>query len=226
MFDHHHETDGVAESSATAHSGTQTPSDQSEQAIEGGLIQGLRVGETAARKRVIHLYGARVMRTARRYLRQEADIADCFQSTFLQVFDKIGSFEQRSSLWAWIRRIAINECLMQLRRTQRHPQESIDELLPAFDETGRRVEPTSRVTGLENALQGEDIRHQVREAINQLPDQYRTVVLLRDIDGYSTEETALVLGIRRNAVKTRLHRARSALKALLEPLVASLGAPR
>lgn len=185
--------------------------------VEKGLIRRLCAGEAAAREQIIHLYGSRVIATARRYLREEADISDCFQDTFLRVFEKIGSFEQRSSLWSWIRRITINECLMQLRRTQRHPHDSIDDLLPVFDESGARVEPTTRAKGLEDALHGEGIRDMVRAAIDRLPETYRTVVLLRDMDGYTTEETALVLGIQNNAVKTRLHRARSALKTLLDP---------
>ena len=167
-------------------------------------------------------YGAQVTRLARRYLRNEADVAECAQDTFLKVFQNIASFERRSSLWTWIRRIAINECLMRLRQIKRRAEEDIEELLPIFDESGRRVNSSGEAGSIVQTLHSEDIKRTVRGAIDQLPDQYRTVLLLRDIDGYNTIETAAILGIKENAVKVRLHRARSALKQLLAPLLADM----
>ena len=73
--------------------------------------------------------------------------------------------------------------------------------------------------GIGELLEAEELRCAVRDAIGRLPDNYRLVLLLRDIDGYSTRESASILGIQINAVKTRLHRARSALKFMLEPLL-------
>ncbi len=167
-------------------------------------------------------YGAQVTRLARRYLRNEADVAECAQDTFLKVFQNIARFERRSSLWTWIRRIAINECLMRLRQIKRRAEEDIEELLPIFDESGRRVNSSGEAGSIVQTLHSEDIKRTVRGAIDQLPDQYRTVLLLRDIDGYNTIETAAILGIKENAVKVRLHRARSALKQLLAPLLADM----
>lgn len=179
-------------------------------------------GDDGSFETVMVLYGAQATRLARRYLRNEADVAECVQDTFLKVFQKIASFERRSSLWTWIRRITINECLMRLRQIKRRAEEDIEELLPIFNESGRRVDPSGETRGVVQTLHSEDIKRTVHEAIDQLPGQYRTVLLLRDIDDYNTNETATILGIKENAVKVRLHRARSALKQLLAPLLADM----
>ncbi len=184
------------------------------------LLKGLRSGDSASFELLVRTHSPRILAVARRYLGTEADAADCMQDTFLQVCRNIDSYEQRSSLWYWIRGIAINRCLMILRQRRRRPEESIEHLLPVFDDDGNRVEVTgSRSDGLDVPAHGVDVRRFVRQAINSLPDSYRTVLLLRDIDGYTTRETADILDIQINAVKTRLHRARSALKKLLEPVM-------
>ncbi len=187
---------------------------------ETELLKGLRSGDSASFESLVRTYSPRVLAVARRYLRNEADAADCVQDTFLQVFRNIDSYEQRSSLWYWFRGITINQCLMILRQRRRRPEESIEHLLPVFDDDGNRVEVTgSRSDGLDAPAHSVDVRRFVRQTISSLPDSYRTVLLLRDIDGYTTRETADILDIQINAVKTRLHRARSALKKLLEPVM-------
>lgn len=192
---------------------------------ERELVRGMLAGDDGSFETVMVLHGAQVTRLARRYLRNEADVAECVQDTFLKVFQKIASFERRSSLWTWIRRIAINECLMRLRQIKRRAEEDIEELLPVFDEVGSRVESSGEARGIVQTLHSEDIKRIVHEAIDQLPDQYRTILLLRDIDDYNTREAAAVLGIEENAVKVRLHRARSALKQLLAPLLTDMKLP-
>ena len=103
---------------------------------------------------------------------------------------------------------------MRLRSARRHPESSIEELLPTFDESGHRV--------LGDECWRSETREQVREAIGRLPEKYRAVILLRDIEGLSTEEAAPLLGTTPTAVKIRLHRARQALRGLL---LYSLSAP-
>ena len=160
-----------------------------------------------------------MLAVAKRYLRSEADAADCFQDTFVAAFDSISRFEQRSSLSTWLRGITVNQCLMRVRTNSRRREESIDHLLPEFDESGRRItelEP-ARPSDFGDLIDESQTKIIVRSKIDELPDDYRTTLLLRDIDGYATQETADILGIQVNAVKTRLHRARSALKTLLAP---------
>lgn len=203
------------EHSASASNGL-APRDAEEQ-----LVESLRLGEDFAYETLVRSYGPLVMSVAGRYLKSEAEAADCFQDTFVAVFRGIDNFEHRSSLRHWVRGIAIKQCLMRLRKSRRRREESIDYLLPVFDENGSRVDtagPHERFQIVE-ALDGERMRRVVRENIGRLPDDYRLVVLLRDIDGYSTRETASILGISANAAKVRLHRARSALKQLLQPIM-------
>ena len=188
---------------------------------EEKLLKRLRNREDSAYEILVRSYGPQVMAIANRYLRSEADAADCFQDTFVAVFQSIDSFQQRSSFRQWVRGVAVNQCLMKLRKRQRRREESIEHMLPMFDERGRRVEVASprEKARIGESIDIEQLRRIVRESIDRLPDDYRLVLLLRDIDGYSTSEVASKLGIKVNAVKTRLHRARSALKFLLEPVL-------
>lgn len=149
-------------------------------------------------------------------MRNEEDARDAVQEAFIAAFRAIGRFEGGSTLSTWLHRIAINCCLMKLRSGRRRPETSIEELLPTFDETGHRVlGDESWPESVEAALQRRQTREQVRDAIGRLPEKYRTVILLRDIEELSTEETARALGATPTAVKIRLHRARQALRALI-----------
>ena len=188
---------------------------------ESSLIERLREGDDRAYESLIRTHGPMVLSVARRYLRSEADAADCFQETFLAIFQNIESFERRSSLRQWVRGVAIKQCLMRIRRGQRLRESSIDHMLPVFDERGKRVEAAgpADTMAIGEALDERQRRELVREQINRLPQDYRLVLFLRDIDGYTTREAATILGININAAKTRLHRARSALKVLLEPIM-------
>ena len=185
------------------------------------LLECLRAGDESCYEILVRKHGPQVLATAKRYMRSEADAADCFQDTFLAVFESINNFEQRSSLSTWIRSITINQCLMRIRQQRRRQEQSIEHMLPIFDEHGDRIDVASprQTTAIGKSIDTEQMRGIVRQNINKLPDNYRLVLLLRDIDGYTTKETAATLGIKINAVKTRLHRARSALKYLLEPVL-------
>ena len=188
---------------------------------EAELLECLRSGEDSCYEILVRKLGPQVLATAKRYLRSDADAADCFQDTFLAVFESINNFEQRSSLSTWIRGITIRQCLMRIRKQARRQEQSIEHMLPIFDEHGDRIEAASprHTTAIGKSIDTERMRSIVRQNINTLPDDYRLVLLLRDIDGHTTKETAAILGIKINAVKTRLHRARSALKYLLEPVL-------
>ncbi len=186
------------------------------------LLECLRAGEERCFETLVRQLGPQVLATAKRYLRSDAEAADCFQDTFLAVFEGVNKFEQRSSLRTWVRGITINQCLMRIRKQGRRQEESIDHLLPAFDENGDRIEAAAlnQSSAISESIDTTRVKTIVREKINELPDDYRLVLLLRDIDGYTTKETAAILRIKINAVKTRLHRARSALKSLLTPVLA------
>jgi RNA polymerase sigma-70 factor (ECF subfamily) len=121
-------------------------------------------------------------------------------------------------LSTWLHRIVVNAALMQLRRRRRKPERSIDELLPSFDAEGGWAEEDcgrQNVT-TEEILEGRDTRALVRRSIAKLPESYRVVLMLRDIEELDTAEAAKRLGLSLNIVKVRLHRARQALRTLIE----------
>jgi len=184
---------------------------------EAKLLEALQRGENEAFEQLVRENTGRMLSVARRYLRNEEDARDAVQEAFTSAFRAIGSFEGGSRLSTWLHRIVVNACLMRLRTRRRKPEESIEDLLPDFLEDGHMADPTPgwRAPADELLESGEN-RLVVREAIARLPETFRTVLLLRDIEGFDTATAARELGISPGAVKTRLHRARLALRGQLE----------
>jgi RNA polymerase sigma-70 factor, ECF subfamily len=159
-----------------------------------------------------------LLRVARRFMRSEEDARDAVQDAFVSAFRGIDKFESNAKLSTWLHRIVVNACLMRLRSQKRRPEEDIEEYLPRFHEDGHRIESSEPWSESADAiLQRAEIRDVVRSAIDQLPDTHREVLLLRDIEELSTDEAAEILHVTPNAVKVRLHRARQALRTLLDP---------
>jgi RNA polymerase sigma-70 factor (ECF subfamily) len=157
---------------------------------------------------------------AERILGDRGLAEDTVQEAFMDAFRGLKNFEGRSSLKTWLRRITINAAISKLRQLKRLAEQPIDEYLPEFDRYDCRVEmPWTYLATLEEVLENDDLRAQVIECIDTLPDSYRIVLQLRDIEGYDTNEVAELLAITDSNVKVRLHRARAALKKLLEPIL-------
>lgn len=183
---------------------------------DGELLPGLRAGHDWAFERLVRSTSPHLLAVARRYTRSEEDARDALQTAYLNAFRALPGFEGKSRLSTWLHRIVVNAALMKLRSQQRKPETSIDELLPSFQQDGHHVEQFADWgPSAEQLLEQKRTRETVRRCIERLPDDYRTVLLLRDIEDLSTEETSRVLGVTRGAVKTRLHRARQALSTLL-----------
>ena len=194
----------------------EAPDPSSAFAAEAELLERLRTGDEEACERLVREQTGKLLAVARRYLRSEEDARDAVQEAFVAAFRSIGRFHGGSSLSTWLHRIAINACLMKLRSGRRRPENSIEDLLPRFDETGHRVaEPEEWRDSVEESIDRNRTRHFVREAIDRLPERYRTILMLRDIEELSTAEAAGTLGLSENAVKIRLHRARQALRTIL-----------
>ncbi len=183
---------------------------------EAILVEQLRAGSDEAFESLVREHGGVMLATARRVLGQDADAQDAVQDAFVQAFRKIDTFHGESKLRTWLHRITVNASLMKLRSSRSRPAVSIDELLPQFLEDGHRTVGEKRWSdpGLVAAERSET-RAIVREMIDCLPDDYREVVLLRDVEQLDTKETADFLGVGLAVVKTRLHRARQALRTLL-----------
>ena len=182
------------------------------------LVGRLRQGDETAYEELVKRHGGRMLSVARRILRNEEDARDAVQQAFLSAFRAVGRFNGNSRLTTWLHRIVVNTALMTMRSRSRRPEESIEDLLPRFLEDGHHeAQMSDWGSAIDLSLIQQDTRKRVRAAIDQLPESYRTVLLLRDIEELDTEETARALGLTINAVKIRLHRARQALAKLLDP---------
>ena len=178
----------------------------------------LRAGDEQAFESLVRHNSGRMLAVARRFLRNEEEARDALQDAFLSSFRSLDGFEEGSRLSTWLHRIVVNAALMKLRTRRRKPEQSIEELMPTFSDDGhmhRHPEPWRE--DAHELLERFESRAQVRSAIDRLPDDYRTVLLLRDIEEYDTDQTAELLGLSKGAVKTRLHRARQALRNLIDP---------
>lgn len=185
---------------------------------EVALVARLRAGDEEAFEEVVRAYSGRLLAVTRRILGSDEDARDAVQDAFLNAFRSVDRFEGSAKLSTWLHRIAVNASLMKLRTRKRKPEQSIETLLPNFQEDGHHAERfASWDEPVDQAMARRETRGLVRRLIDQLPDSYRTVLVLRDIEGLDTEEAARMLGLTPNAAKIRLHRARQALRTLLAP---------
>ena len=183
---------------------------------EPALVAALRGGQEWAFEAMIRTHGGRLLAVARRICGNEEDARDVLQSAYLNAFRSLSSFEGSCQLSTWLHRIVVNAALMRLRSKRRKPEDSIENLLPAFQDDGHHVEQFSDwAIPADRLLEREDVRVAVRACIAQLPDSYRQVLMLRDIEELSTDVVATMLNATPTAVKVRLHRARQALSTLL-----------
>jgi RNA polymerase sigma-70 factor (ECF subfamily) len=186
-------------------------------AAESDLVRRLKAGDEDAYATVVRTMGGRLLAVARRFLQDEELARDAVQDAFLSAFKSIQGFDGEAQLSTWLHRIVVNAALMKLRTRRRKPEQSIEPLLPGFAEDGHHASPVVPWTeSAEHALLRVETRARVRRAIAELPETYRTVLLLRDIEERSTREAAESLQISENALKLRLHRARQALATRLQ----------
>ena len=183
---------------------------------EKSLLEALRSGHESAFETMVRVYGGRLLSVARRITQNDEDARDVVQTAYLSAFRSLSEFEGACQLSTWLHRIVVNTALMRLRSRRRKPEESIEVLLPAFQADGHHVEQFSDwSTPADRLLEQKETRATVRACIQQLPDNYREVLVLRDIEELSTQEVAEMLSMTQTAVKVRLHRARQALSTLL-----------
>jgi RNA polymerase sigma-70 factor (ECF subfamily) len=178
------------------------------------LVSRLQRGDETAFEELVRSHAGRLLSVARRFLGGSEDAQDAVQEAFIRAFKAIHTFEERSQLQTWLHRILVNTALMKLRERRRKPEDSIDELLPTFLSDGHQtVESRDWSDAL---LERKETAGIVREAIARLPEPYRVVLTLRDLEECDTAETARILGTTTTVVKVRLHRARQALRTLLD----------
>jgi RNA polymerase sigma-70 factor (ECF subfamily) len=186
-------------------------------AAETDLLARLRRGEAEAYEAMVRIHGPRMLGTARHLLRRDEDARDAVQEAFISAFRGLCSFHGECRLSTWLHRITVNAALMRLR-SRPAAEESIDALLPRFVDDGHHALHPAEWTAPADALvERRENREFVRGCIDRLPDHYRSVLLLRDLGEMTTEEVAQALGVTPGLVKVRLHRARQALRTLIEP---------
>lgn len=189
-------------------------------ADDARLLAQLRAGDDAAYEQLVRSYSPRLLAVARRIVGNDEEARDVIQDAFLNAFRSLRNFHGDARLSTWLHRIVVNSALMKLRTRKRKPEESIEPLLPSFLADGHYAEKfSSWGEQADEVLARGEIQALVRDRIDELPDGFRTVLVLRDIEGLDTEETARLLDTTPNAVKIRLHRARAALRTLLAPHV-------
>ena len=169
---------------------------------------------------VVEKYHGKVFQLVYRYTGDYEEACDLTQDTFVRAFNAWTEFRGDSQVYTWLYRIALNLCHNQQKRLQRrHSMErwSLDSA-PSddFEERGPVEVADERPLPLAR-LEGDEMRHRLREALLQLPDNYRTVIVLRDIEGLTYEEIARVTDSTLEAIKSRLFRARQNLRRILEP---------
>jgi RNA polymerase sigma-70 factor (ECF subfamily) len=185
---------------------------------DAGLAAAVRAGDAGAFEALIRSHGPRLVALARRILGNDDEAREAVHEAFIAAYRARDQFNGQSLVSTWLHRIATNSALMKLRSRRRRSEDSIDDLLPHFLPDGHHREHfQSWAEPVDTILARQETAATVRRAIEALPDTFRTVLLLRDIEGLSTEEAALMLGISANAVKLRLHRARMALRTVLAP---------
>ena len=170
---------------------------------EQNLIQRVLSGDTSAEHELYNAYVDRVFRLAYR-LAGESDLAQDFvQETFIKVFSRLNTFRGESALGTWITSIALSVALNGLRKVKRFRQReaNLDEASMVTGGGGRRTEP--------------DLKKRMREAIDRLPEGYRTVFVMHDMEGYTHEEIGTALGVQPGTSKAQLFRARAKLREAL-----------
>lgn len=190
---------------------------------ESRLIEGLKDGDSECYRHFVSLHYQSMFLLANRLLGSQDDAQDCVQDACLLVVQKISEFRAESSLATWLHRIVVNQALSRQRRHKDIDTADIDALQPKYDEYGFLDWPVETPKSLDELIDHEETTLLVRESINHLPSDYRAIVLLRDLLGYTTLEAAEVLQISVASAKVRLHRARTALKSLLAPTLIGSG---
>jgi RNA polymerase sigma-70 factor, ECF subfamily len=185
---------------------------------DDALVERAKQKDFAAFETLIERYQDKVYRLAFRFMRNETEAKEIVQETLLSVWRKLDGFKGDSQFSSWLYRVTANAALMRLRTQRRHPEVSTEELDPSFLDRGPAAYGQVTSPGdnwarrPDDELQSGELRTELQRAIDNLPEIYRTVFLIRDVDGFSTEETAEALDITVPTVKTRLHRARMALR--------------
>jgi RNA polymerase sigma-70 factor (ECF subfamily) len=173
------------------------------------IVKRVRAGDSAAFELLMRRHNQRVYRVVRAVVKDEADVEDVMQQAYINAFTHLHQFESRSQFSTWLTRIALHEAFGRRRKTQRADPTTAQNRSGIDNDPGEFMDTlTSPEADPERQAYAQELQRALEAAVDTLPDIYRTVFMLRDIEGLSTTETGQGLGLGDEAVKTRLHRAR------------------
>src|SRR5438034_5201685 len=181
---------------------------------ELALVQAAKRGDISAFKQLVKRYDRNVFRIAQHITQNREDAEDVVQDAFLKAYSNLGQFQGQSKFYTWLVRIAVNEALMKLRRRRPERMVSLDEEVKTEEDSLPR-EVADWSPNPEQQYSQAELRDILTRTIQGLPPSFRTVFVLRDVEGLSTEETADALDLSIPAVKSRLLRARLQLRERL-----------
>lgn len=178
------------------------------------LLDRAKAGDVTAFEELIDSYQKKVFNLALRIIGNYDDAADLAQETFVRIFKAISNFKEQSSFSTWVYRITTNVCLDEIRKRKNKKFVSLDEDIH-MDDGDMKRQVVSEDPGPDDAAERAEVRRVVNNAINKLPEDQRAVITLRDLHGMSYEEIAKILDCPGGTVKSRINRARMALKNVL-----------
>ena len=187
---------------------------------EAPLLRAAADGDSAAFEALVRPHLGMFFRVIDRILGNEAESQDALQDALITLFRELPNFQGASKFSTWAYRICVNQALMARRKRVRRREDAIEDLMPRFGDDGHHMSEDIVLDWSEDAealvmVQQEELKSRVRAGLDRLSDDQRAVFVLRDLEGWNTEEIADHLGITRELVRQRVHRARLALRALL-----------
>jgi RNA polymerase sigma-70 factor (ECF subfamily) len=178
------------------------------------ILDALRSGDTSCFEELISRYSEKVHHLALRITRNEEDAEEVLQDVFVTVYQKIDKFEGKSAFSSWLYRVTANAALMKLRKRRQTPSVSMEDISPGVRETW--VGNKSDEFDVSFISSRHELREMLEQAIARLPEEYRMIFLLRDVDGLSNQEVGGIMELSVPAVKSRLHRSRLMLRRKLQ----------
>jgi RNA polymerase sigma-70 factor (ECF subfamily) len=187
---------------------------------EAALVQAAATGNPEAFEALVRPHLGMLFRVIDRILGNEAESQDALQDALLTLHRELPGFHGASKFSTWAYRICVNQALMARRKRVRRREDTLDDLVPRFGDEGHHMGVDTSLDWSEDAealmkVEQEELKTRVRAGLDRLSDDQRAVFVLRDLEGWTTEEIAQHLGITRELVRQRVHRARLALRALL-----------
>jgi len=203
---------------------TQSTGHKSDVTLAAGeheLVDHAKNGDQSAFRQIMERHNRRLYRVARAVMRDDTEAEDVVQETYLRAFSNLSKFRGESSLTTWLTRIALNEALG--RKRKQRATVTLESLETAQETSAQIIQFPAMDTEAdpERSAAQHEIRRLLERAMDALPEAFRLVFVMRDVEEMSIEETAAHLGIRPETVKTRLHRARRLLRQSLDGQLAS-----